>query len=286
MIVPTHLQDSLRAGMVVPFVGAGVSRGACHLFPTWPGLLDALLVECKASSRFTTATGRNFDKLRAAGEFEELAEGLKSLIPIGQYQVFLERVFDLDARTMDFANHREILKINAKVIVTTNFDRLVEHSIAKATGRTPEVHSHEQSDLLLRKIRRPKPVRPPLVYKLHGDISDINSIVLTRSDFTRLLHNSPHVASVLDALIATTTFVFLGYSVKDRDLLYHLEKYQSALKGAAYPHYMLTDLTGHAVNRDSFRDQYGVEIIEFNIGATGSGFRTAIKSIAAFCSHI
>ena len=57
------------------------------------------------------------------------------------------------------------------------------------------------------------PDRP--VVQLHGTLRDEGSLVFTRAQYRRRLYANPAYLTVLRALLATSTVLFLGYSLRD-----------------------------------------------------------------------
>lgn len=112
-----------------------------------------------------------------------------------------------------------------RAIVTTNFDPLIK-------GAAPSASAYRG---LLRPCRPPSPWREAvtrialgkdplnyagregdsLVMQLHGHIEEPTSLVLTRSQYRHRLYADPAYLTVLRSLLATSTVLFLGYSLTD-----------------------------------------------------------------------
>jgi len=77
---------------------------------------------------------------------------------------------------------RALAQLNFPLIITTNYDNLFEQALA-AAGKTPHVHWYQKDS------SNPTPdvldwsKDEPFVFKLHGDISDPKSIVITDEDY-------------------------------------------------------------------------------------------------------
>lgn len=277
--IPEPLLKSLRSGTTVPFIGAGVSRAANPLLPSWQLLVESLIENCRKDKKLSPAVRRELDSLMSAGDLEEAAERSRSLLPPSTYSSLLESAFGSTADTRDLRFHREILKIRTDLVVTTNYDRLLKHSYAIGLRRSPEVIRHDQAQIGLRRLRRSEIGKGPLIVKLHGDIAVPESIVLTRSDYSRLLFDSPLTHRLLAALTTTRTMLFLGYSLRDRDLNQHLEGYKQLLQGSAEPHYALVSSNNVTANQVKFREQFGVETIVYQSRGDGSGLLSALRQL-------
>jgi hypothetical protein len=280
IVIPKLLVDALKAGSVVPFVGAGLSRAADSKMPAWNELLETLLNECRILPGINRSVIRELEALFGAADLEELAERIRVSLPPSVYIGQLESIFNGTADTRDLRFHREVVRIKTNVVVTTNYDRLLEHSFARGVKRSPEVIRHDQASLALRRLRRPLATRGPLIYKLHGDTSEPSSIVLTRRDFANILFGSDDAKRFMSTLVSSKTLLFIGYSLRDRDINNHLEEYQTLLKGVADPHYMLVDVSRGPIDGARIRSQFGVVVIEYRGGPGGAGLLSALRQLA------
>src|SRR5439155_7591185 len=95
-----------------------------------------------------------------------------------------------------------------KDIVTTNWDDYFEGECAA----TPFVTAEDFAFWGLPGRR---------VLKIHGSVSGLGSIVVTREDYERCFQSlsTGLLGSSLRMMLATKTFLFVGYSVADSDLV-------------------------------------------------------------------
>jgi hypothetical protein len=286
MLVPSLLVEAIKTGTLVPFVGAGVSRSSVSsAFPNWAELLNLLSRECTREGHLLPTDTFNSNKVVSAQVLEARGDYIRRHLSLDAYLRIMEEIFDPPIETLDLRSQLEVLTLNSKLIVTTNYDRLLEHAIANSFGRNSEVYHHEYASTVLRKLRRLRQRLTPLVFKLHGDISDPSSIILSRSEYTGLIHQNDTVSALLQALMTSCTFLFIGYSFSDRDLKFQLEKYRLLLRGAAYPHYFLTseESTSNSIEIE-LREQFGIVTMKYRGGATGSNLRRALRSIKSTIS--
>jgi hypothetical protein len=92
-----------------------------------------------------------------------------------------------------------------KTVVTTNWDPLLERALDVLVPIT------EDRDLAFWDDRKKQ------VLKIHGCITRPHSIVATRGDYEACVGANPLVFNKLRDLMATKTFLFTGYSLKDLD---------------------------------------------------------------------
>lgn len=203
------LREAVRQRRALLFVGAGVSMNLG--VPS----LDALI------GRMAVEIGQDPDEFRELGDPLSLAEFYfherGSLATLADWMTRGE-----DGEPIDVSRsriHRAIVELDFPVIYTTNYDPWLERAY-EAFGR-PCNRITRVSD-----IARSRPGVTDII-KLHGDLEDEASLVLTESNyFARLSFESP-LDIKLRADVLTRTVLFIGYSLSDiniRYLLYRLQR--------------------------------------------------------------
>lgn len=81
--------------------------------------------------------------------------------------------------------------------------------------------------------------RDATVYKFHGDIDDLSSIVLTKSSYESFSAQHQPFISALNGDLITKTFVFLGYSFNDPDLFHILQNIALTYEKNKRKHYAI-----------------------------------------------
>lgn len=102
----------------------------------------------------------------------------------------------------------ELTNFNFKTIWTTNFDTLVEKTLADKNILT-NIISDEKN------LPNTKCLNRINIYKLNGDINHLNEIVITQEDIDSYNKNHELFLTFLKKELVTNTFLFLGYSFKD-----------------------------------------------------------------------
>ena len=98
------------------------------------------------------------------------------------------------------------------------------------------------------------------LWKLHGDVLDPDSIVFDENDYDNLAVN-PRVLTVLDGLFQQNMVLFVGYSLKDPDLLPVLKRLATILKRQTGPHFALMQMNGIPQREhDRFHNHYRIRI--------------------------
>jgi hypothetical protein len=197
-LIPQPLIDDIAAGRCVPFIGAGFSKNATskdgqHL-PDWNEL-----TACFTHS-LDGCQGKSAPEV--AQDFEE-AFGRVTLL-----ETMAERIEQINARPA--AVHAAFAQLPFDLVFTTNFDLLLEMTY---DGRNPVVIGSDE-DMAFVGGRR-----AVTIIKLHGDLNHRKEIVLTSTDFGRYLDTHPVMSTYLAAMFIARTFLFIGYSLSDPNIL-------------------------------------------------------------------
>ena len=157
--------------------------------------------------------------------------------------------------------HDELLRLDPIVLVTTNFDRIIE----RATGSGYNLHLPDSSN-----VDGDLRTGTPVLLKVHGSVDKKEEMVLSASDFARLNRTAGHMSDILRALFTTRTCLFLGYSLQDPDVRLVLEAIMGA-RGVAPAHYMLTSKSTQPHLKRLFEYVYGVTLVEYRKGPHDEG---------------
>jgi len=225
--IDPRLLEDIRAGSCVAFVGAGFSAAAG--LPSWPSLLRTLAAAIPAGAAndaqrtldrlLDAQTGVSNRELEMAAQllFDALgAERCRALLRDALKKEPLPDVMQLRLK--------HLFGIPFRAIVTTNFDPLIAgvppdpaayRRLLRAPRYSPWREAIARAALGLRSAAptADAPDRP--VIQLHGTLNDEETIVFTRAQYRRRLYANPAYLTVLRALLATSSVLFLGYSLKD-----------------------------------------------------------------------
>lgn len=106
--------------------------------------------------------------------------------------------------------HTAIISLDQRVIVTTNFDKLIENAWNEKAIHYPQVISgvDDKAFRMFRDDNR-------YLIKLHGSIDDPDKIVFDKSSYQNSAFANRFYSELLSTLLLTHTFVFVGFSMDD-----------------------------------------------------------------------
>lgn len=253
MSVPKTLEDRLREGKVIPFVGAGVSMSVLdgatgeRLFPSWRELLERSATRLEEESN-----GQHAAAVRALlnlpkPDYLEVARHAREGLGEAIWYKFLKEQFDYSrerAKDESLKLAQAIWNLKSKLVITTNYDDVLRWALP--TDAHPELWDieakAEMADFLAGRMQQ------PTIWHLHGQIHNKSKIILTRDGYKRLYPeaNEKELEAQYKAALHTLrnalssyTFLFIGFSLDDAYFGTQLDDVNKIFEGATGPHYVL-----------------------------------------------
>ena len=205
---------SLREGDAALFVGAGISRAAG--FVDWKQLLKDVAQDLELD------IDRETD-LVALAQYHVNHRGGRDRLNQLLIDEFLE-----DAELTP--THNLIASLPVHTIWTTNYDDLLETALTRANKRVDT--KRRQEDFALTRRRT-----DVTVYKMHGDRTNPAEAVLTKGDYEAYDATRELFTIALKGDLAQKTFLFLGFSFSDPNVMYILARVKQLLEANGRKHY-------------------------------------------------
>lgn len=239
----------------IVFIGSGMSKRYLKNFPTWPALLQeywkqieepisifqfmrklerseipetatdsekAFLINVKTA----TYIQQKFDDLFYNGTIsvEGLTDEEAYSNKISPFKYSIARRFSNYQIKNDMVEEIEEYKnflSKAKVIVTTNYDTLTEDLLAELDKR-PTVYVGQKGFF-------DETYNWSELFKIHGDVNDPSSIIITEEDYKSYDKNSILISAKILSNLIQSPIIFSGYSLTDRNVQKLLVDFASQL---------------------------------------------------------
>ncbi|MDJ0412077.1 SIR2 family protein [Rhodococcoides fascians] len=193
-----ELATKIRSGDVALLLGAGVSVSAG--LPTWDQLLTTIKHDTQSS-----LDDKDFAAMNVLDRAQLLSKttGDRSL---GERAAAATGASSTYTPTLA---HCLLASLNVSHAVTTNYDTLYEDAYESAHGK----------DSISVLPREDAVAGRAWLLKMHGDVADPDSIILSRRDFVRYDSQRRPLASIVQSLMATGHLVVIGASMTDDNVL-------------------------------------------------------------------
>jgi len=206
--IPEELVDAAASGMLVVFIGAGISRlVGC---PSWNEFASAVLNQL-------TPDIINYHEKSLIDSIPDPRKKLsiaKILEQKHDIKIDYKRIFNIDEPKSNIYEDINSLKCT---FVTTNYDKLISPEISK-TRPEKEWRFYKREDILRNKLDS-----QGSVIHLHGCVDDSKSMVITTKDY--LLHYvSEEIHAFLQYMFESKTVLFLGYGLEEIEVLEYILK--------------------------------------------------------------
>ena len=234
--IPSELKKAIEADDLVLFIGAGLSW---DLKNTDNESLEGWGKMVKSITSHLITEGDITDELKQICDALEPIETLKILEKKGiskrEIGGFVKHYFTLRGGN-DFSFHKKLFSLSTKII-TTNYDKAFE----KAIPELQEIKAYKGKDYELNRVKKDS----VFLFKLHGCIDGIDSMVLFPSDYDGLYDDKGREAELalyaLRNLIFNKTFLFIGTGLGDPQINGIFKEINRIQGIYNQKHYIITD---------------------------------------------
>ena len=212
--VPEELVNAAASGMLVVFIGAGISRlVGC---PSWNGFASAVLNQL-------TPTVIDYHEKSLINSIPDPRKRLsiaKILEEKNGVNIDYKNIFEINEPK---SNIYQFINRFACTFVTTNYDKLIMPKIS-ATKSEEKWRFYNLEDILRDKLDN-----QGNVIHLHGCVDNPRSMVITTKDY--LLHYaSEEIPVFLEYMFMDKTVLFLGYGLEEIEILEYILKSSNQLE--------------------------------------------------------
>jgi len=264
-----ELVRAINNRLVFAFIGAGCSkRNGCE-YPGWKELISLLETSVKAK-----------DPSKDLKPYQNLSNDKNDLLWYADYlktEYLTDEEFFTIIRTHyqpkkieDWSFHQELLRINFRHFLTTNYDALIENT-PQLDPRPLDYFSWNNKAKLkefYESINDPTKLEGRCVFHVHGRYDDQRSIILTEKDYMDMYFKDELSVKILWSIISAYRMCFIGFGMKDLEVLTVFRKVWWDFGRGGSKHFAFiheNDLVKRYVLRQYMRSKYGIEPIFYNV---------------------
>ncbi|MFA0814602.1 MAG: SIR2 family protein [Anaerofustis sp.] len=229
---PDELIDDIAKRKSILYLGSGVSANCVNDVGKHPATWEAFLrdILLNKSSELGTADQIIIELI----DKNDYLMACEIIINILGNRVFGELAADEFRRPGYHPTelHETIFKLDSKIVITPNIDSIYDQYAMQSSNGTILIKKYTEN--IAPTLRSPD----YLIIKAHGTIDDPNHIVFTHGQYSRARNEYSGFYRILDALMLTHTFIFIGCGISDPDIQLILENSNFSFPHCR-PHYMI-----------------------------------------------
>ena len=233
--IPTGLREAIKADELVLFVGAGLSwnfkNKKNETLEGWTKMASSITSHLKEKRRITEEVKQSCDKKEPIDALKEIEDNGVNKGIVGS---FVKDYFSLGEEN-NYSFQQKLFELSTKII-TTNYDRAFEIAIPLLQ----EKKAYRGKDYELNRLKKDS----IFLFKLHGCIEHIDSMVLFPSDYETLYNSkgrdAEHALYALRNLIFNKTFLFIGTGLGDPQINSFFEEIKRIQGIYSQEHYIIT----------------------------------------------
>ena len=233
--IPDGLKEAIKNDELVLFIGAGLSwklkNTEGKTLGGWKDMVSSMLSYLKDKEYITAEEQQSCEKLGPIKALQRLENNKIDKRVIGK---FVKRYFTLGEEN-DFSLQEKLYSLSTKII-TTNYDLAFEKPIKKLRKEKAYKGQNQKLSKLMGD--------PVFLFKLHGCITKIKSLVLFPSDYRKLYNNYDRDAAftllAFKFLIFSKTFLFIGTGMDESQIINFFEEIKDIRRFYNQEHYIIT----------------------------------------------
>ncbi|MCU7616323.1 SIR2 family protein [Chryseobacterium sp. PBS4-4] len=254
---PESLIESLKSKECTLFIGSGISSWSGA--PSWYNLILSY-------SNFLERNGicNDNEKLEIInvinkGDLLIAASYCKSLSTDSDFAEFIKEEF-FDRNLKSHKIHELIISLGSDCYITTNYDSLIENA-----------YQEFRNGLMLRRVNNDQPIEQAsiqkhssskFIFKPHGDMHNVDSIILTQEDYRRIKYNMESTIDTLKHLLIQRPILYLGFGLTDPTFLLIKDFIAETYKGGTRQHFaIMPNVT--ELEKKFWNKNYGISLISY-----------------------
>ena len=158
--------------------------------------------------------------------------------------------------------HEKLLVLEPRGILTYNYDVAHENAIKKRYNKCwpPILPSNSEKIVKLLKSNFDK----PFLFKMHGSVDKIRSMVLTRDSYRNLFNKYPYYKVFMQHIFTNYQLLIIGFGLSDPDFDMLLKNVFSIFGSPVQEHIVIKHLKDKSSNDTLYRLRYGLYFIYVN----------------------
>ena len=272
---PSELVHAIACRRCVLFFGAGVSMNALgkdgkSRTPSWSDFLSSATKSVGSPAKKIV---RDIKALVAKADFLTAAEVIRNEVGTNKFKDLIKASF----HSPDFQPariHELLFLLDLRIAITPNFDSIYETAVLKHGAGAVTVKKFNDDDIAdsLRRHER-------VLIKSHGSVASPSQLIFTRSDYASARNKHSDFYELIDALLRTHTFMFVGCGLDDPDIRALLENYRYRHPSGQNHYFVAAKNSQSKQIRDVLEDSLKINIVDYEYTADHRELTNGLESL-------
>lgn len=256
---PADLIQSIARRKCVLILGAGISANSVNKQGKHPATWEAFLRDILNKRQEKLSNQKNIiEGLLERQEYLIACEVIVNIIG----EIDFEELAADEFRRPGYEPaeiHKEIYRLDSRIVITPNIDKIYEQYVMNESNSTAVAKSYYDEDIA--KFLR---TQDYLIIRAHGTVDEATKLIFTHKQYSLARTKYSAFYKLLDALILTHTFIFLGCGIYDPDIELILEN-ANFLYPNCKSHYFVTAANSfeHEIEK-ILADNRNIEILTYD----------------------
>lgn len=253
----TLIEDIARRNCVI-FLGSGISCNSTNADGEKPKSWKSLLENGAKTHIINTDLKDQIINKVTKGDYLLACELLKRGMGDESFSDFLKNEY-LNKRFIEADIHKTIFELDSRIVISPNVDEIYETYARSQTKGTTIVKTYKDNDIT--DVIRTGSF---LIIKTHGSISNPHELIFTSNDYAQIRNKYREFYDIINALILTHTFLFLGAGLNDPDIKLLMENYSFRYKYSRKHHFVVPFDAMSKEEEDIYSDLLNVNFLKYN----------------------
>lgn len=231
---PELLIDAIARRRCVLFLGSGISANSRNANGKSPATWEKFLRDILEKRMYRCSAHKNtIERLLSMRDYLMACELIMDMLGEDDFGELTADEFRRP-QYQPSEVHKEIYLLDSRLVITPNIDKIYEQYAINESNSSIVVKSYYEDDIA--KYLRTSDY---LIIRAHGYVDETKKMIFTHRQYSSARCKYASFYRLLDALILTHTFIFLGCGFNDPDIQLTLENSNFIFPGCR-PHYFIT----------------------------------------------
>lgn len=256
----------MASDKLICLTGSGVSKTLKlkngNSAPDWKGLLTSIKDSIQSTNeKLDNKQAQDLEDLlwkNATGEqLIEAASILYNFNKVIFNKALCDSVNLKEGETTDV--HRGLLALEPKGILTYNYDVAHENAIKESRNSTYLTILPSDNEKIINLIKNN--MQEPFLFKMHGSVSEVESLVLTKESYRNLFIKYPYYKAFIQHIFTNYRLLIVGFGLSDPDFELLLKDVFSIFGSPIQEHVVIKHIKYKTPNDTLYRLRYGLNFL-------------------------